>query len=123
MTIKTSFGKWNILVAIVGFAFFFLGYSYINATQKKVDIISEVGISDLTEYKDIDLNKYNGDNPEELILIGLNGWVYDATPGFDFYNKQGPYHYLAGRDSSTELNLVGGDIIKKKYKIVGRLIQ
>lgn len=67
------------------------------------------------------LKKYNGNDPSLPIYLVLDGYVYDITKGKEFYVPGAPYHYLAGRDSSVELHMVGGDIIKRKYPIVGRL--
>jgi len=67
-----------------------------------------------------DLKKYDGTDPSLPIYIAMNGLVYDVTAGKEFYQTGGSYHYLAGRDSSDELNMVGGGIIKAKYPIVGR---
>lgn len=66
------------------------------------------------------LKKYNGTDPTLPIYLALDGYVYDVTKGKEFYVSGGPYHYLAGKDSSFELNMVGGDIIKRKYPIIGR---
>lgn len=68
-----------------------------------------------------ELGKYDGSNPALPIYLALDGNVYDVTPGKKFYAVGGSYHSLAGRDSSAMLHLVGGDIIKKKYKVVGKL--
>jgi len=122
MTKKLKVGRWNIFLAIVAAAFFSLGYA-ITQSGNKTDVVTNIDVSQLKSFPEEDLSKFDGDEPGEMILIGLNGWVYDVSPGSDFYNSNGPYHYLAGRDSSKELNLVGGEIIKSKYKIVGKLIK
>jgi predicted heme/steroid binding protein len=69
-----------------------------------------------------ELSQFNGTNPNLPIYLALNGNVYDVTAGKEFYQTGGSYHYLAGRDSSTELNLIGGGIIKRKYPVIGKLI-
>lgn len=69
-----------------------------------------------------ELKKYNGVNPNLPIYLALDGNVYDVTVGKDYYKAGGPYHSLAGKDSSSELHLAGGSIIKRKYKIVGKLL-
>jgi len=69
-----------------------------------------------------ELKKYDGSNPYLPIYIALDGNVYDVSSGRKYYETGGPYHYLAGKDSSKELNLIGGDIIKRKYKIIGKLV-
>ena len=70
-----------------------------------------------------ELSRYDGSNPALPIYLALDGNVYDVTQGRKFYEAGGAYHSLAGRDSSAMLHLVGGDIIEKKYKIVGRLAE
>ena len=67
------------------------------------------------------IKEFNGTDDTKPIYIGMNGLVYDVSAGREFYKADGPYHYLAGKDSSTELNLVGGSIIKRKYPVIGRL--
>ena len=68
------------------------------------------------------LKEFNGDDDSKPIYIGLNGKVYDVSAGREFYRSDGPYHYLAGKDSSVELNLFGPEIITKKYKPVANLV-
>ena len=69
-----------------------------------------------------ELSRYNGTNQDLPVYLALDGFVYDVSPGrTDFYNPGKPYHYLAGRDSSADLHVAGGTIIKMKYKIVGYL--
>ncbi|MFA6532972.1 MAG: cytochrome b5 domain-containing protein [Patescibacteria group bacterium] len=68
-----------------------------------------------------EIGNFNGTDPEMPIYLALDGFVYDVTKGKEFYQLGAPYHYLAGRDSSNELHLIGGDIIKKKYPIIGKL--
>lgn len=68
-----------------------------------------------------ELAKYNGVDPKLPIYLALDGYIYDISKGREFYQVGGPYHDLAGKDSSKELHLVGGGIIKRKYPIVGIL--
>lgn len=115
--------KIKVLVITLLFVFFIAGiviniipFSILkkqNSTQK-IDIKLKV-------YKESELKEFNGDDPKKPIYVGLDGLVYDITPGSRFYDKNGPYHYLAGKDSTSILHVAGGDIIKKKYKVVGRL--
>jgi len=70
-----------------------------------------------------ELSTYDGSDPAKPIYLAMNGLVYDVTTGRKFYEPGGSYHWLAGKDSSTDLNLIGGDIIKKKYPVIGKLIQ
>lgn len=69
-----------------------------------------------------DIKGFGGTVEDKPIYIALDGLVYDVSLGKEFYNVSGPYHYLAGRDSSKELNIIGGSIIKKKYPVIGRFI-
>ncbi len=69
-----------------------------------------------------ELKKYNGTNPNLAIYLALDGNVYDVTAGKEYYKVGGPYHSLAGKDSSVELHEAGGGIIKAKYPIVGKLV-
>lgn len=65
------------------------------------------------------LKAYDGSDLSKPIYLALDGSVYDVTPGKEFYQTGGAYHSLAGKDSSDLLHLVGGSIIKRKYKVVG----
>lgn len=66
------------------------------------------------------LSVYNGDNPNQPVLLALDGYVYDVSSGREtFYAPGQSYHYLTGRDSSADLHLVGADIIRRKYPVVG----
>ena len=66
---------------------------------------------------------HDGTDPNLPIYIGLDGYVYDVTPGKSFYIVGGSYHNLAGKDSSQALQFFGADIIKEKYHIIGVLRQ
>ena len=56
------------------------------------------------------------------VYIGLDCLVYDVTSGKDQYYGEGkPYHYLVARDATDQLKIFGGDIIKRKYPVVGIL--
>ncbi len=64
---------------------------------------------------------YDGTDPQKPIYLGLDGLVYDVTPGAKYYKPGGSYHSLAGRDASKQLHLAGGAIIKSKYPVIGIL--
>lgn len=68
-----------------------------------------------------ELAKYDGTDPNLPIYIGLNGLVYDVTPGKEYYQKGNVYNYITGKDSSELLNQIGGDIIARKYKAIAKL--
>lgn len=79
--------------------------------------------SQLKNFTVEELKKFDGSNPDLPIYMAYNGDVYDVTAGREFYQTDGPYHDLAGKDSTSELNIAGGGIIKVKYTIIGRLIK
>ncbi len=68
-----------------------------------------------------DLAAFNGTDSQKPIYLAMDGFVYDVSEGKKFYEPGGSYHYLAGRDSSQELHIAGGMIIKQKYPVVGIL--
>lgn len=67
------------------------------------------------------LAKYDGSDPSLPIYIAFEGNVYDVTPGKSYYEPGGTYHFLAGSDGTALLSVIGGDIIKKKYSVVGTM--
>lgn len=74
----------------------------------------------MTVYNSQSIKEFDGTDLSKPVLIAYDGYVYDVSVGRDtFYNVGKDYHYLAGKDSTVELNIVGGNIIKTKYKIVG----
>lgn len=81
-----------------------------------------VDASGLPEFTPDQLRVFDGTDPSKPIYLAMDGLVYDVTPGKEFYQSGGAYHDLAGKDSSGPLNLVGGSIIKRKYKVIGKLI-
>lgn len=111
------------IVVAVAASISFLSYkAYLaKATSEQVAALTSSGKT-LRKFTVEELKKYNGTNPELPIYLVLDGNVYDVTKGKEFYIPGGPYHYLAGKDSSFELHIVGGDIIKRKYPVIGRLI-
>lgn len=115
--------KWKIviivLIALISFTIA-SGYTYIRIRSRR-NLPTISNITNLQTFSATDLQQYDGTDPNKPIYIGLNGYVYDVSPGRSYYETGGTYHYLAGRDSSSELNLVGGDIIVKKYTVIGVL--
>lgn len=126
---KKKIMKKRILLLGLGslFAVMLIGFIFYRNYQKQLNIYSGSatqvkGAS--TSYpvvKEADLAAYNGDDPDKPIYIGFDGYVYDVSKGREFYQKGGSYHDLAGKDSTADLKLFGGNIIKKKYPIVGIL--
>lgn len=81
---------------------------------------ANIKAQDLPKYSSIEIASFNGSDANKPVYLALNGYVYDVSAGRnDFYNPGESYNYLVGRDSSNELNLFGGEIIKRKYKVVG----
>ena len=77
----------------------------------------------LSEFTTSQLAEFDGTNPQKPIYIGMDGLVYDVTEGKKYYQTNGAYHSLAGKDSSEELHKAGGEIIKRKYPVIGKVIQ
>lgn len=69
-----------------------------------------------------ELKKYDGTDENMPIYMAYDGNVYDVTGGREYYRIGGSYHDLAGKDSTAQLNIAGGGIIKFKYKIIGKLV-
>lgn len=80
-----------------------------------------VQTENLKMFTEEELKKYDGTDPNLPIYIGMEGLVYDVSEGREYYQTDGVYHYLAGKDSTTELKIAGGGIIKRKYKVIGKL--
>ncbi len=72
-----------------------------------------------TTFTTATLVRYDGTDTALPILIAYEGNVYDVTPGKDFYEPGAIYHFLAGTDGTELLKRIGGETIKKKYKIIG----
>lgn len=76
--------------------------------------------NNLPVYTSSELVKYDGSDIDKPIYLALDGFVYDVSDGRnDFYAPGEAYHELVGKDSSALLSIFGGDIIRKKYRIVG----
>ena len=116
------FTKRNVGLVLLFLVIFSSAY-YFTTPKSKIDNIVASNFDNLKTYRSADIAEFNGTDDSKPIYIALNGLVYDVSTGREFYKSDGPYHYLAGRDSSKELNLVGGGIIKRKYPVIGRFIQ
>ncbi|MCR4285709.1 MAG: hypothetical protein NUW00_02310 [Candidatus Kaiserbacteria bacterium] len=73
----------------------------------------------LPAYTTASLAQFNGEDPTLPIYIAFDGDVYDVSSGRKFYGPEGTYHFLAGSDGTSLLKIMGGDIIKKKYPVIG----
>jgi predicted heme/steroid binding protein len=69
-----------------------------------------------------DLKKFDGTDSSQPVYLAYEGNIYDVSEGRSYYAPNGAYHWLTGKDATNDLNLVGGDIIKKKYPIVGKIL-
>jgi predicted heme/steroid binding protein len=110
-----------IFFAIVVFVIVFVGVYFMRGSA--TPNLNNQSVADLPVYTTDNLAYYDGTDSSKPIYIGLNGYVYDVTPGKEFYVSGASYHYLAGKDSSKDLNMIGGDIIVRKYKVIGKLAQ
>lgn len=110
---KIVIGIVTFLVVCAGSFLYFSGRNHATPVNANT--------SNLKTYTIEDLKPFDGSDPQKPIYIAMNGYVYDVSAGRSFYEIGGSYHYLAGKDSSSELNLIGGDIIKRKYPVVGIL--
>ena len=114
---KATYLLLTLLIAlIITILYFAINYSR-NST---ITTVSQP--NNLPTFSVDSLKEFNGDDDSKPIYIGLNGKVYDVSAGREFYRSDGPYHYLAGKDSSVELNLFGPEIITNKYKPVANLV-
>ena len=109
--VKTQIKITSIVIAILIFLLTILNLN------NNVITAMEVGLPTFTEDS---IKQFDGTDENKPVYIAYEGYVYDVSTGRnDYYNDGRDYHYLAGKDSTTDLNIVGGSIIKKKYKIVG----
>lgn len=91
---------------------------FLSARQTKT-----IAVPQLPVYSREVLSEYDGTDSSKPILLALDGLIYDVSMGRDSYYAPGkPYHALVGADASALLHIAGGDIISKKYPVVGRLL-
>ncbi len=94
-------------------------YFFVKINQQEKVIVTD---NTLPAFTLEEIKQFDGSNPDKPIYIVYEANVYDVSSGReDFYGTGHVYNYLAGKDSTVELNVAGGSIIKSKYKIVGRL--
>lgn len=68
-----------------------------------------------------ELATYDGTDKTHPIYLAYDGNVYDVSAGYKYYALGGMYHFLAGRDATSDLNIAGGSIVKRKYPVVGTM--
>jgi len=121
---KSSKKRWVIialsLIAIIGVGLILQHVVYATGSNKKLTAAAKQNLPAMTAKK---LAQYDGSDPKKPIYLAFEGYVYDVTAGKEFYQVGGTYHWLAGKDSTTDLYIAGGDIIKRKYPIIARLTQ
>lgn len=117
MKMKTNFKYLLfILVLLITFAYFY----YLN-TKDGAELNQ---LSNIPSFTMESISQFNGEDDSKPIYIAFDGYVYDVTPGRnEFYGPGKSYNYLTGKDSTAELSIAGGTIIKNKYKIVGRFVR
>lgn len=119
---STKFNKKSLkFLLILFFSIFILTVVFKVYVNRKYKSSIDGSIA-LRSYSLEDIKPFDGTDDNKPIYIGMNGFVYDVSEGREFYKVDGPYHYLAGKDSSTELNMIGGGIVKRKYPVIGKLI-
>ncbi len=108
-----------MFITVLVFGYFVYKRNQSAVTDEK--IAAALSDPSLQTFTESDLAVFDGTDPEKPIYIGLDGFVYDVSAGRKFYEEGAGYHYLAGKDSSEDLAIAGGEIIKAKYPIVGKL--
>ncbi|TSA45264.1 cytochrome b5 domain-containing protein [bacterium] len=116
-----SMKKKILLMIILPVAVAVIAFSYGTYRRMRSGVALAQGAAASRVFSAADLQKFNGNDPNLPIYIGYEGYVYDVSAGRNFYQAGAAYHFLAGKDSTTELHIFGGDIIKRKYPIIGRL--
>ncbi|MCA9375054.1 hypothetical protein KC622_01845 [Candidatus Dojkabacteria bacterium] len=114
--------KTKVLTALLAFLIVAGGtFAWFLFNSQPVVAQTQAQVAELPRFTADELSAYDGSNPDNPIYIGYQGKVYDVTAGKDYYQLGGSYHYLAGKDSTKDLNLFGGDIIKREYPVFGLL--
>ena len=118
---------WKIAAVAVGIlllfvlAFSYRIYSSNNSQQAKLNQQTDQKL--LKTFTVSSLKEFNGTDPNKPIYMAVEGKVYDVTSGKKFYQTDGDYHYLAGKDSTDDLKPVGTGIITNKYPIIGLVVE
>lgn len=114
--LKLKITKTTKIAIVAGAIMLAADWFYLRQVQKQPTVVED----GMPSFNQSELARYNGDDESLPIYLVLDGYVYDVSAGrADFYAPGQAYHDLVGKDSSSLLHLVGGDIIKRKYKIVG----
>ena len=117
MKIKMMMKKTTKIGIVVLLAMLAADWVYLRQVPRQ----STVNEDNLRQYSQDELAKYDGSDLNKPIYLAYEGYVYDVSSGrADFYNPGEAYHYLVGKDSTKLLNVFGGDLIKRKYSVVGK---
>ena len=124
---KLNFGRFNKIIILL--PLLFLGIAVLTGMGL---IISRVNKNQFVETKQIisnqyqltlsQLKQYDGSDQVKPILLAYHGALYDVSAGKKYYGIGATYHFLVGKDSTTVLDFIGGEIIKVKYPVVGKVI-
>jgi len=98
-----------------------MGIALVFIPKRQATAESNLRISSKPQFTMNQIIQHDGTDTSKPIYLVYEGNVYDVTAGQKYYAPGGSYHYLTGRDATGELRLFGGDIIQKKYPIVGIL--
>lgn len=116
----------HVALGTVSLAFAMYSLYFVTQHHSTIPRISGGGMNATTSLQEItkqELIRYDGSDSNMPIYIGLDGYIYDVTAGKKFYQAGAMYHYLAGKDSSKTLHILGGETIKQKYPIIGILVE
>ncbi len=115
-TMKIKIQKTTKIAIVVLMLMLAADWLYFSKVAKQPRVRS----NNLQEFSADELAKYNGSDESLPIYLAYDGYVYDVSAGRDdFYGPGEAYNYLVGKDSSNMLKIFGGDIIKRKYSVVG----
>lgn len=93
-------------------------YFIVKILQKPV---SDCDGLDIPVFDSKSISDFNAVDVNKPVYLAYEGCVYDVSSSRDkFYGVGMEYNYLVGKDSTDELHIAGGGIIKSKYKVVGK---
>jgi len=60
-------------------------------------------VGEVRDYTADELRAFDGSDPQQPVLLAIEGRVFDVTPGRSFYGKGGPYEMFAGKECAVAL--------------------